>query len=259
MTPLFDRRELAGPFDIVGDVHGCCDELEELLTRLGYHVAWDGEDVRVTPPERRTLVFVGDLVDRGPRTPDVLRIAMSMAEQGTALCVDGNHDAKLLRWLKGASVETGHGLRQSIDQLQAESGAFRARVRDYLEGLPLYLWLDGGALVVAHAGLREEMIGKSGGKARSFALYGDTTGETDAFGSPVRRNWALEYRGDPAIVYGHVAAPDVQAVNNTWCIDTGCCFGGALTALRWPERELVSVPARRVWFDGSRPLGERQR
>jgi protein phosphatase len=255
----FDRRDLSGPFDIIGDVHGCCDELEELLTLLGYRVDWQGKDVRVTPPSGRTLVFVGDLVDRGPRTPDVLRIAISMAEQGTALCVEGNHDNKIVRWLKGASVKTGHGLQLSIDQLQQEDAAFRQRARDYLEGLPPYLWLDGGALVVAHAGLKEEMVGKTGGKVRSFALYGDTTGETDGFGFPVRRNWALEYRGAAAIVYGHVAAPEVQAVNNTWCIDTGCCFGGALTALRWPERELVSVPARKAWFEATRPLADRTR
>ncbi|MEY2759312.1 MAG: hypothetical protein RIR33_3090 [Pseudomonadota bacterium] len=255
----FDRRDLVGPFDIVGDVHGCCDELEELLARLGYCVAWGGGGVRVTPPSGRTLVFVGDLVDRGPRTPDVLRIAMSMAEQGTALCVEGNHDNKLGRWLNGAKVKTGHGLQLSIDQLEPESAEFRQQASDYLTGLPPWLWLDGGALVVAHAGLREEMIGKSGGKVRAFALYGDTTGETDGYGSLVRRNWALDYRGAPAIVYGHVAAPEVQAVNNTWCIDTGCCFGGVLTALRWPERELVSVPARKVWFEARRPLADRIR
>jgi protein phosphatase len=258
-APPFDRRDLSGPFDIIGDVHGCCDELDELLALLGYRVDWQGKAARVTPPAGRTLVFVGDLVDRGPRTPEVLRIAMSMAAQGTALCVEGNHDNKLLRWLKGAHVKTSHGLQQSIDQLEQEDAPFRESVRSFVEGLPPYLWLDGGALVVAHAGLRDEMIGKSGGKVRSFALYGDTTGETDGYGNPVRRNWALGYRGAPAIVYGHVAAPDVQKANNTWCIDTGCCFGGALTALRWPERELVSVPARKVWFEGSRSLSERTR
>jgi len=206
----FDRRDLTGLFDIVGDVHGSCDELEELMALLGYRVDWQGKDVHVTPPAGRTLVFVGDLVDRAPRTPDVLRIAMSMAAQGTALCVEGNHDNKLVRWLKGAVVKTGHGLQASIDQLLLEDSVFRERVRDYLEGLPHYLWLDGGAMVVAHAGLKDEMIGKTGGKVRSFALYGETSGETDGFGNPVRLNWALAYRGDAAVVYGHVAAPAVR-------------------------------------------------
>lgn len=246
--PAFDRRDLTGPFDIVGDVHGCCDELEELLALLDYEVEWSGGDVSVAPPAGRTLVFVGDLVDRGPRSPDVLRIAMAMAAAGTALCVEGNHDNKFVRWLSGANVKPAHGLQASIDQMAAEDPAFHAAVRKYLGSLPPYLWLDDGALVVAHAGLKQEMIGKEGGKVRSFALYGDTTGETDGFGSPVRRNWALEHSGETAIVYGHVAAQDVQAMNNTWRLDTGCCFGGRLTALRWPEQELVSVPARRVWF-----------
>lgn len=259
VKPAFDRRELVGPFDIVGDVHGCCDEFEELLELLGYDVAWSGRDVTVTPPVGRTLVFVGDLVDRGPRSPDVLRIAMSMSEAGTALCVEGNHDFKLLRWLTGRNVKPSNGLQASIDQMQEEDPAFHARARNYLGSLPPYLWLDGARLVVAHAGIRQDMIGKAGGKVRSFALYGDTTGETDGFGLPVRLNWALAHGGETSIVYGHVAAPDVQAVNNTWCLDTGCCFGGRLTALRWPERELVSVPARKVWFEGSRPLADRVR
>lgn len=259
MTPPFDKRDLTGPFDIVGDVHGCADELEELLGLLGYEVTWSDGEVSVTPPPGRTLVFVGDLTDRGPRTPDVLRIAMALAELGAGLAVEGNHDNKFVRWLNGANVKPAHGLQASIDQMAGEDPAFRARVRKYLSALPPYLWLDGGRLVVAHAGLKEEMIGKTGGKVRSFALYGDTSGETDGYGAPVRLNWALDYRGEAAIVYGHVAAPGVQAVNNTWCIDTGCCFGGRLTALRWPERELVSASARRVWFEGSRPLDVRTR
>lgn len=261
--PPVDRRELTGPFDIVGDVHGCCDELEALLRRAGYAVEWvrngHAPSISITPPEGRTLVFVGDLVDRGPRTPDVLRIAMAVTASGRGLCVEGNHDNKLARWLGGANVKTGHGLQASIDQLTAESEAFRAKARDFIERLPSHLWLDGGRLCVAHAGIREDMIGRDDGKVRSFTLYGDTSGETDSFGYPVRRDWAEHYSGATAIVYGHVAAPEAEWVNNTICLDTGCVFGGRLTMLRWPERELVSETAHREWFTPKRPLAARGR
>jgi protein phosphatase len=259
----FDRREVAGPFDIVGDVHGCCDELEELLAALSYEVTWSagphGRQVDVTPPPGRRLVFVGDLADRGPRTPDVLRIAMSMERAGTGFTVEGNHDNKLARWLAGRPAKATNGLQASIDQMQAETPACRVEARSFLEHLPSYLWLDGGALVVAHAGIKEDMIGHDNDRIRSFTLYGDTSGEVDAYGYPVRRDWAAHYEGKPAIVYGHVAAPDVVWFNNTICIDSGCVFGGRLTALRWPERELVSVPARRQWYEPKQPLEGRKR
>jgi protein phosphatase len=258
--PAFDRRDLTGPFDIVGDVHGCCDELEALLGDLGYRVEWGANRrVTVTPPSGRSLVFVGDLVDRGPRIPDVLRIAMAMRNAGTALCVEGNHDNKFGRRLNGANVTAGDGLQMSIDQVEAEGAAFKERVRAFIARLPSYLWLDEGRLVVAHAGLKEEMIGREDGKVRSFALYGDTTGEMDEDGYPVRRNWAAGYSGEAAIVYGHVAAPEVQWLNNTICLDSGCCYGGRLTALRWPEREIVSVAAARVYYQAKKPLAERTR
>ncbi len=253
-----DRRDLTGPFDIIGDVHGCCDELELLLATLGYRVEWgqtEGErTVAVTPPPGRTLVFVGDLVDRGPRTPDVLRIAMSMCAAGSALCVEGNHENKLGRWMQGRNVTIANGLRASIDQLQPEPSAFRDKARAFLDGLVSHLWLDGGRLCVAHAGLKPEFIGRDSGAVRSFALYGDTTGESDAFGDPVRLDWAQDYRGAASLAYGHVAQLEAVWVNNTICLDTGCCFGGKLTALRWPERELVSVPAARQYFAPKRPI-----
>ncbi len=255
----FDRRELSGPFDIVGDVHGCGDELEALLAQLGYAVVWDGKDVSITPPAGRTLVFVGDLVDRGPRIADVLRIAMSMVEAGAALCVEGNHENKAGRWLGGSNVKVASGLQATIDQLALEDETFRAKVKAFIDDLPLYLWLDGGALVIAHAGLKEEMLGRSGGKTASFALYGDTTRETDEDGYPVRRNWAANYSGRAAVVYGHVAAPTIEWLNNTICLDTGCCYGGRLTALRWPGREIVSVPAAQTYYQAKRPLAVRTR
>jgi protein phosphatase len=253
-----DRRAEQGPFDIIGDVHGCGDELEILLGKLGYAIAWsetNGErTVKVTPPVGRKAVFVGDLVDRGPRTPDVLRIAMSMCAAGDALCVEGNHENKLTRWMNGRDVKIGHGLQQSIEQLEGETAQFKRDAREFLKDLRSHYWLASGKLCVAHAGLKEDLIGRGSGAVRSFALYGETTGEVDEFGLPVRADWAANYRGETAVVYGHVAQPEAEWVNNTICIDTGCVFGGKLTALRWPEQELVNTPALKTYFEPIRPL-----
>ncbi|MCX5393790.1 polynucleotide kinase-phosphatase [Streptomyces sp. NBC_00094] len=241
-----DLRHLTGPFDIIGDIHGCRSELETLLARLGYE---DGHH-----PEGRTAVFVGDLVDRGPDSPGVLRRVMGMVASGDALCVPGNHENKLGRWLKGKKVQQTHGLAETIEQLEGESEEFRAQVAEFIEGLVSHYVLDGGALVVCHAGLPEKYHGRTSGRVRSHALYGDTTGETDEFGLPVRYPWAEEYRGRAAVVYGHTPVPNTSWINNTICLDTGAVFGGKMTALRWPERELVDVPAERVWYEPARPL-----
>ena len=246
-----DRSDLHGPFDIIGDVHGCHGELAGLLDSLGYQ---PGENGARTNPAGRTTVFVGDLVDRGPDTPGVLRIVMAMVEAGTALCVAGNHESKLLRALRGRDVRVSHGLAESLAQLAAEPEEFRARVIAFLDGLISHYVLDGGRLVVAHAGLREEMQGRASAAVRAFALYGETTGETDDFGLPVRYPWAQDYRGKAVVVYGHTPVPEPAWINNTICIDTGCVFGGRLTALRYPERELVGVPARRAYYQPARPL-----
>ncbi|MFC8917982.1 polynucleotide kinase-phosphatase [Streptomyces sp. NPDC057116] len=241
-----DLRDLTGPFDIIGDVHGCSSELETLLTRLGYE---DGAH-----PEGRTAVFVGDLVDRGPDSPGVLRRVMAMVASGNALCVPGNHENKLGRWLKGRNVQRTHGLAETIAQLEGESQEFRDQVRRFIDGLVSHYVLDEGRLVVCHAGLPEKYHGRTSGRVRSHALYGDTTGETDEFGLPVRYPWAEEYRGRAAVVYGHTPVPTTSWINNTICLDTGVVFGGRMTALRWPERELVDVPAEKVWYEPVRPL-----
>jgi protein phosphatase len=246
-----DRSDEHGPFDIIGDVHGCHAELADLLDSLGYQPAADGARRH---PAGRTAVFLGDLVDRGPDTPGVLRTVMEMVEAGTALCVPGNHESKLLRALRGRDVRVSHGLAESLAQLAAEPADFRTLVTAFLDGLISHYVLDGGKLVVAHAGLRAEMHGRASAAVRAFALYGETTGETDEFGLPVRYPWAQDYRGKAAVVYGHTPVPTASWVNNTICIDTGCVFGGRLTALRYPERGLVSVPARRAYYQPARPL-----
>ncbi|HEX6121440.1 MAG TPA: polynucleotide kinase-phosphatase [Dongiaceae bacterium] len=249
-----DKRELSGPFDIIGDVHGCATELEELLARLGYGVSWQDKGPIVTPPDGRKVIFVGDLVDRGPRSPDVLRLAMSMVEAGSALCVIGNHDDKLKRKLSGRDVKISHGLQETLDQLAVEPEPFVRKVHGWIDGLVSHYMLDGGSLVVAHAGLKEELQGRTSGAVRGFAMYGETTGEVDEYGLPVRWNWAAEYKGKAKVVYGHTPVPEARWLNGTICIDTACVFGGSLTALRYPELELVSVPAKRMYYEPIKPI-----
>lgn len=245
-----DRRHDRGPFDVIGDVHGCVDELVALLERLGYDVA--GDRSAATHPEGRRAVFLGDLVDRGPDTPAVVRLVMGMLAAGSGLAVAGNHEHRLARALRGGDVEAGHGLTESLVQLGGEPGAFLARMIDFLDGLPGHLVLDRGRLVVAHAGLPRDMHGRVSSSVRSFALYGETAGESDAFLPSAEPGWARRYRARPLVVYGHVAVAAPQLVRNTVNIDTGCVFGGRLTALRYPESELVDVPAARTYYEPAR-------
>ena len=252
--PLWNNRRWdRGPFDVIGDVHGCYDELLELLEKLGYDVT--AAPGRVVAPPGRKLVFLGDLVDRGPKVVETLRLVMALVAQGLALCVPGNHDVKLLRKLRGKNVQVTHGLAETLAQLEAKTDEEgRAAIAKFIDALVGHYVLDDGKLVVAHAGLKERYIGRASQRVREFALYGETTGETDEFGLPVRHNWAAEYRGNAAVVYGHTPVPEADWLNRTINIDTGCVFGGKLTALRWPEREIISVPARQTYAESSRPF-----
>jgi hypothetical protein len=245
-----DLRHETGPFDVIGDVHGCRAELEELLTELGYLITRDAEGraENAAHPEGRRVAFVGDLVDRGPDTPGVLRLAMGMARDGRALAVRGNHEEKLVRALKGHDVRVAHGLAESLTQLAEESADFRERVLEFCDSLVPHYVLDGGRLVLAHAGLPERYHGRESSKMRSLALWGENTDDVDEWGNPVRYPWANEYQGAATVLYGHTPMAESLWVNGTLCLDTGCVFGGKLTALRYPEREIVSVPAHREWY-----------
>ncbi len=254
--PLWNNlKHEHGPFDIIGDVHGCFDELVELLGQLGYETgksagAWHH-------PDGRKLVFVGDLVDRGPKVPEVVRLVMDSVNFGSALCVPGNHDAKFMRKVRGKDVQITHGLAETLAQFAAHEEnhpGFSRLAADFIDDLVSHYVLDEGNLVVAHAGMKESMQGRGSGAVREFALFGETTGETDEFGLPVRYNWAAEYRGTASVVYGHTPVPEPQWLNRTINIDTGCVFGGRLTALRYPEKELVSVPARNTYAEPRKPF-----
>lgn len=254
--PLWtNRRWEHGPFDLIGDVHGCCDELEALLGKLGYQ---PDADATWRHPEGRKAVFLGDLVDRGPRVLDTLNLARRMVAAEMALCVPGNHDVKLHRWLRGRKVQVTHGLEQSIREIEAlpetEAGDYRKELDRFLDSLVSHYVLDDGKLVVAHAGMKAEYQGRSSRRVRDFALFGESTGETDEFGLPIRYPWAQDYRGSAMVVYGHTPVPEAEWLNRTINLDTGCVFGGRLTALRYPELELVSVPAAREYAAPIRPL-----
>ncbi|MEL7496586.1 MAG: polynucleotide kinase-phosphatase [Planctomycetota bacterium] len=258
-----DRTELTGPFDVIGDVHGCCEELQSLLETLGY----ERYDVPKEPgwatlcyrhPEHRRATFVGDLVDRGPQSLNVLSLVRNMVMHDDALCVPGNHDVKLLRKLSGKNVQVRHGLAQTLEDLatvpESEQPEFNQSLIEFLDSMVSHLVLDRGKLVVAHAGLPESMHGRASGRVREFALYGATTGERDEYGLPVRLNWAADYRGDAMVVYGHTPVAKTEWLNHTINLDTGCVFGRSLTALRYPELETVSVPALKTYYESPKPI-----
>ncbi|MBK8261680.1 MAG: AAA family ATPase [Nannocystis sp.] len=249
-----DRRGERGPFDIIGDVHGCADELRALLIALGYRISGDPTAPVVESPHGRKVIFLGDLVDRGPDAPGALRLAMAMVRAGDALCLVGNHEDKLRRHLQGRAVKLTHGLAATVEQLAREPASFADELAAFIDGLFHHYVLDDGRLVVAHAGLIERYHGRSSGRVRAFCYYGETNGERDEYGLPVRLDWAATYSGAARVVYGHTPTASATWVNRTICIDTGCVFGGALTALRYPELELVAVPAARVYYEPTRPL-----
>ena len=249
-----NRLSEKGPFDLIGDIHGCYDELKNLLEILGYVFH---SEFKISHPDGRKVIFLGDLVDRGPKTPEVLKLVMNTVEAQAGFCVPGNHDLKLMRKLRGDKVSIRHGLAESLEQLEKETPEFVAQVVQFIQGMTSHYVLDDGNLVVAHAGLKESMQGRSSGTVLSFALFGETTGEIDEYGLPIRYDWASEYRGKATVVYGHTPILEAQWVNNTIDIDTGCVFGGKLTALRYPEKTLVSVQAAKVYFLPTKPLASR--
>jgi protein phosphatase len=253
--PLWNNRKNEhGPFDIIGDIHGCYDELLQLLEKLGW--TKDANNI-YQPPGARKLIFLGDLVDRGPKIPEVVHFVKFMVDQGHALCVPGNHDIKFMRAIWGKKVQITHGLDDSLRQFKAHEEHWHGSSRiaaEFIDSLVSHYVLDDGRLVVAHAGMKQEMQGRGSGKVREFALYGETTSETDEFGLPVRYNWAADYRGSAMVVYGHTPVAEPEWLNRTINIDTGCVFGGRLTALRYPEKELVSVPALKTYYQPVKPF-----
>lgn len=230
-------------FDIIGDIHGCYDELIQLIQKLGY----SAEQNLWVHPEKRKLVFLGDLTDRGPDSIKTIELVYSLVHAQLAYYTPGNHCNKLYRYLLGNKVQITHGLETTDKEFRSLPKKKQSRIRNMFinlyESAPLYLQLADNQLIVAHAGIKEELIGRYDNEVKTFVLYGDITGEKHKDGSPVRKDWAKKYNGSATIVYGHTPVLEVRAVNNTYNIDTGVVFGGKLTALKYPEIDIVQVPS----------------
>jgi protein phosphatase len=227
--------------DIIGDVHGCYAELLALIRKLDYTF----ENHLPIHKDGRKLAFVGDLTDRGPQSIKVIEFIYDLVKNDLAYYTPGNHCNKLYRYFLGNKVQISHGLETTDTEYKRLPAKKQKEVRkkfmELYESAPLYLQLDDGKLIIAHAGIREDYIGYKHKKVKTFVLYGDITGEKMPDGRPVRRDWAKLYRGTQTIVYGHTPVKDVRVINNTYNIDTGCVFGGKLTALRYPEMDIVQV------------------
>lgn len=242
-------KHIHGPFDIIGDIHGCFDELIVLLKKLGYEI---DDNNNVYHSDNRKLIFLGDLVDRGPKVVEVLKLVFNVVSSKNGYLVPGNHDMRLLRKLNGHNVQDKHGLKETMEQLKTVDSGFIEKIKTMFTSLPSHYIFDDGNLVVAHAGLKEEFHGKESAAVRAFALYGDTTGTVDEEGFPIRRDWASNYKGNALVVYGHTPIKEPKFINNTINIDTGCVFGGKLTSLRYPEKEVVSTDALEVYSKHTR-------
>jgi protein phosphatase len=231
-------------YDIIGDIHGCFDELLQLIDKLGYTKV---NDIPIHP-EGRQLAFVGDAMDRGPDSVKTLNFMFRLQDARKLIYSPGNHCNKFYRYAKGNSIQLKHGIETTVAELEKLSSDkrhfFLKRYVEFYETLPLYQVLDNKKLIIAHAGIRENLLDSTNRKKiRSFVLYGDTTGEIHPNGRPVRRDWAKHYHGRSFIVYGHTPVKEARFVHNTVNIDTGCVFGGQLTAIRYPEKEIVAMPS----------------
>lgn len=258
MDPVGKTQQAWGDLDIVGDIHGCHAEFITLLEGLGYQGLPCANDSSpssmIYHPSGRKIILTGDLVDRGPDPVSVLSLAIRAWRDGVLLGVRGNHDDKLIRALKGNPVTRNHGLAETMQALEATTPEFRLEVLDFLERLPSHLVLHEGKLVVAHAGIKEKMIGKPNKEVWHFCLYGAVAPQKIPGDPPVRKDWAQEYQGDATIVHGHTPMLSPRRLRNVVCIDTGCCFGNALTAFRWPEETFMSVPSKQMWARPTVPL-----
>lgn len=240
--PFFRHLPDVRQCDIIGDVHGCYDELITMLRLLGHEHLLQSPANDVNP----RLLFVGDIVDRGDRNLDCLRLVMHLTTLGFARMVMGNHDFKFFRWLKGHDVQIRHGLERTIAEFTALPGsqqsAFREQCIDFFTSIPNAISIDQGRLVVVHAAWKPELLVDDDPRhIRSYTQHGPWTGQRSPEGFPERIDWASSYNGPEFAVFGHQVYHQPYSNPYALGIDTGCVFGGRLTALRYPDFQIISV------------------
>lgn len=231
--------------DVIGDVHGCYDELVELIDQLGYKEI----NGRFTHKDQRRLAFVGDLTDRGPASLKVITLVYQLViDDQIAVYVPGNHCNKLYRYFLGNNVEIKHGLETTVEEYnqlnEQEQATIKQKFMTIYDQAPLYYYDKHLNVVVSHAGILDHMIGETNKRVKAFVLYGPKPKEHHPDGRPIRVDWTPYHDGKTLVIYGHTPVIKPYITNNTVNIDLGCVFGNKLMAIRVPEQTLVAVPSR---------------
>lgn len=234
--------------DVIGDIHSCYAEVCDLLEQLGYEY----KNFRYIHQDGRIPIFLGDITDRGPASIQTIELVYRMViEQKMAKYIPGNHCNKLYRYFLGNHVKIKNGLETTIEEYtflnQQKQKEIKDKFLSLYEQAPLYLQLPVIQAVIAHAGIKESYIGRFDKQVKSFVLYGDTTGEIDETGRPIRKDWAQDYKGDQWIIYGHTPVLEPRIIHKTINIDTGCVFGNMLTSFSLPEEKIVSIPSKQTF------------
>ncbi len=229
-------------YDFIGDPHGCWEELVEMLTKLGYSL---DDDLILSHPDNRKLVFVGDLVDRGPGIKNCMDLVIN--NPTNVLSVRGNHENKLSKFILKNNTKIRGGLEATLEQLEGLTEDEKKAYGEWALNLPpwIELEIDGKPVWVVHACLPKTLDSKSVG----IAMYGIPIGYDDK-GFPARLDWAQNYKGSAMVIHGHdVIGDKPRLLNNVWNLDTGCVFGGYLTALSLPENKITQVKAKKKYWE----------
>ncbi|MFY3791119.1 polynucleotide kinase-phosphatase [Ureibacillus sp. MALMAid1270] len=256
--------DLGNGIDIIGDIHGCYDEMIQLLEKLGYE---QNAEQYYIHPEGRKFLSLGDIMSRGPQSMKTMEFFLRHVNNGLAYMIDSNHGWKIARWLDGKNVTLSHGdelVEAEFRQYEVTHGTEKAdtlkyAIKDLLLKSPShYVITKNGipTLVCTHAGMKDEFIGKQSFDISDFCRYGDNEGLDDT-GRPIRKDWTIHHKTNTLIVWGHDPKPKPLVINNTINIDQGVVFGGELTAFRYPEKEFVAIQATTDYSEGkSNPLLE---